>query len=82
MDKPRGRGGNEIDEPLAHWELANRQLAEQLSDDLKSMRVLCQLNLEQVQSGEQAGKPDLVKLQADGEYESTECGKVLFGSPG
>jgi hypothetical protein len=50
------------------------------SEDLKSMRVACQLNLEQVQPDRQS--VDLVKSQASGERETAiECRKVLFGSP-
>jgi hypothetical protein len=55
------------------------------SEDLKSMRVACQLNLEQVQSDRQSGemdKVDSVTSQGDEERESAiECRKVLFGSP-
>lgn len=50
------------------------------SEDLKSMRVLCQLK--QVKSDNQSIKPSLIRSQADGECESgIECRKVLFGSP-
>jgi len=52
------------------------------SEDLKSMRIACQLNLSTIQSHNQGDKPDVVKSQADGECKSAiECGKVMFGSP-
>ena len=52
------------------------------SEDLKSMRVMCQLNLEQLKSDKQIREPNQVKSQANGECESTtECRKVMFGSP-
>jgi DNA invertase Pin-like site-specific DNA recombinase len=52
------------------------------SEDLKSMRVTCQLNLQQIQSDRQGSRVQMIKSQADGECESaTACGKVLFGSP-
>ena len=53
------------------------------SEDLKSMRVLCQLNLDQVHSNGRSDKTHSSLIQqADGECESaTGCGKVLFGGP-
>ncbi len=52
------------------------------SEDLKSMRVVCQLNFDQVQSDNRSGTTESNEIQADRECESTtECGKVLFGSP-
>lgn len=51
------------------------------SEDLRLMRVLCQLNLDQLQSDGPSGKIESSDIQADGESESaTECRKVLFGS--
>ena len=54
------------------------------SEDLKSMRVLCQLDFRQIQSsGQDAGTSiHVTESQADGESESDiACRKVLFGSP-
>lgn len=52
------------------------------SEDLRLMRVLCQLNLQQVQSDGPSGKIESSDIQADGESESaTGWRKVLFGSP-
>ena len=52
------------------------------SEDLRSMRVLCQPDLGQLQSGKQSTKTESTKSQAKGECESdVECRKVLFGSP-
>jgi hypothetical protein len=52
------------------------------SEDLKSLRVNCELNLGQVQPTGAHSPTDSVKLQADGESEcNIECGKVMFGSP-
>jgi DNA invertase Pin-like site-specific DNA recombinase len=52
------------------------------SEDLKSMRVLCQLNLEQVQSDNPSGKIESNEIQADGECElATGCRKVHIGPP-
>ena len=52
------------------------------SEDLKSMRVVCQLDLQQVQSDRQSSKLDLISPQADGECElAIEHRKGLFGSP-
>ena len=45
------------------------------SEDLKSVRVVCQPYLEQSQSGEQRGRLHAFKLQAEGERQPcTECG--------
>lgn len=50
------------------------------SEDLKSMRVLCQPNLEQVQSDNGSGRIETREPQTNGERESaTECRKVMFG---
>ena len=52
------------------------------SEDLRSMRVRCQLNLEQVQSDSQSSDIQSNEIQADGECElATGCGKVNFGPP-
>ena len=52
------------------------------SEDLKSMKVLCQLNLEQVQSNRHVAKVESTNSQADGECESAvKCRKVMFGPP-
>ncbi len=48
------------------------------SVDLKSMRVVCRLNLEPRQSADRGGGIDSREIQSDGE---SECGKVMFGSP-
>ena len=51
------------------------------SEDLKSMKVLCNLNLNQFQSKTRCGNPDLA-TQADGGREPDfGCGKVLSGTP-
>ncbi|MGD0352561.1 MAG: recombinase family protein [Dehalococcoidia bacterium] len=51
------------------------------SEDLKTMRVSCQLNLGQVQSDIQSDKVQLSKSQADEECElATKCRKVMNGS--
>ena len=55
------------------------------AEDLKSMRVACQLNLEQAHQDGQSGKTanaDLVRSQADGEPElAARCRKVHIGPP-
>ena len=52
------------------------------SEDLKSVKVLCQLNIERVQADTEAVKLDLTKSKADRECGlATQCGKVLFGPP-
>ena len=52
------------------------------SEDLKSMRVLCELNLERVYSDTESDEVESKQMQADGESESTiECRKVMFGPP-
>ena len=52
------------------------------SEDLKTMRVRCQLNLEQVQLDNTISYIESNEIQADGEYElATGCGKVNFGPP-
>ena len=52
------------------------------SEDLKSMRVLCQFNLEDVQSRTSTSQTITREKEANVESESaTECGKVMNGSP-
>lgn len=52
------------------------------SEDLKSMRVLCQPNLDQVHSDSWSDKMESNEIQADAECESaSECRKVMFGPP-
>jgi hypothetical protein len=51
------------------------------SEDLRSMRVACQLRLDRVQSDTESAKAS-TELQADGECEpGIECRKVKIGSP-
>jgi len=50
------------------------------SEDLKSMRVLCQLNLDQMHSDNRSGRIESSEQQASGERESAiECRKVHNG---
>lgn len=52
------------------------------SEDLKSMRVLCQLNLEELESDDRGVAIETSKSQADGERElQIGCGKVHSGPP-
>ena len=52
------------------------------SEDLKAMRVLCELNLDQVHSDTRSGEIESKEMQANGESESAiECRKVMFGPP-
>jgi hypothetical protein len=52
------------------------------SEDLKSMRVLCELNLDRVHSDTRSGEIESKEMQANGESESAiECRKVMFGPP-
>jgi hypothetical protein len=52
------------------------------SEDLASMRVSCQLNLEQVQTECQNGRTESNEIQASGECESlTGCRKVYNAPP-
>ena len=52
------------------------------SEDLKSMRVLCELNLDRVHSDTRSDEIESKQMQTDGESESaTECRKVMFGPP-
>jgi hypothetical protein len=52
------------------------------SEDLKSMRVLCKLNLDGVHSDTWGDEVESKQMQADGESESAiECRKVMFGPP-
>ncbi len=52
------------------------------SEDLKSMKVACQLNLEQAQPKELIDGKKPVKLHVRGEHElNNECGKVMLAPP-
>jgi hypothetical protein len=52
------------------------------SEDLESMRVVCQLNLKQVQSDNKRGRTEPNEKQACGKCEpKIECGKVHIGPP-
>jgi len=52
------------------------------SEDLKSMKVACQLNLEQVQPKELIDGKKPVKLHVRGKHElNNECGKVMLAPP-
>jgi len=52
------------------------------SEDLKSMRVLCELNLDRVHSDTWSDEVESKQMQADGESESAiECRKVMFDPP-
>ena len=52
------------------------------SEDLASMRVSCQLNLEQVQTECRNGRTESSEIQADRECESlTGCRKVYYAPP-
>jgi len=53
------------------------------SEDLRSMRVVCQLDIDRVYSDTRSSRIELKEKQADGERESAiECRKVMFGPPG
>jgi len=52
------------------------------SEDLESMRVLCELNLDRVHSDTWSDEVESKQMQADGKSESAiECRKVMFGPP-
>lgn len=52
------------------------------SEDLKSMRVLCEPNLDRVHGDTGSGEIESKEMQATGESDSAiECRKVTFGSP-
>ena len=52
------------------------------SEDLKSMRVLCDLNLDRVHADNRGGEIESKEIQANGENDRTiECRKVTFGPP-
>jgi len=52
------------------------------SEDLQTMRVVCELNLDRVHSDTGTGETESEEMQANGESESaTECGKVMLNSP-
>ena len=51
------------------------------SEDLRSMRVICQLDLRDVPSQDESGTTISSETKAGWEGEPTnECGKVMFGS--
>ncbi len=52
------------------------------SEELKSMRVICQLNFEHLQANERTGRMDSSEIKTNGDSESaTECRKLMFGRP-
>jgi hypothetical protein len=52
------------------------------SEDLKSMRVLCELNLDRVHADNRGGEIESKEIQANGKNDSAiECRKVTIGPP-
>ena len=52
------------------------------SEELESMKVICQLNFEHLQANEGTGRMDSSEIQTNGDSESaTECRKIMFGRP-